>query len=61
MSKTRLKITFLESHSDLPGANELKPFPEEGKEHHLSYIVNAVAADDLATCIDRASADTVLT
>ena len=23
ISKTRLKITFLESHSDLPGANEL--------------------------------------
>ena len=26
ISKTRLKSTFLESHSDLPGANELTPF-----------------------------------
>ena len=59
MSKTRLKITFLGSHSDLPGANELR---------EMSYVwiqdsdfVNTVSADGLAPKGARPSTGTVLT
>ena len=44
VSKTRLKITFLESHSDLPGANELNytnkwPLWSSPWNIHMAFVV----------------------
>ena len=45
ISKTRLKITFLESHSDLPGANELTHW---GLVMHNCYWIGSSLVQILA-------------